>query len=157
MLVSQPHRQFHAGNPAPCLYQVGEPLSAFSSQVPKPMSLHHKTPWLILLNQIQFTGQGIITWLVTCLLCVCSAIHCKPSVCLFHQHMYPDEVRCSCLPIEPSWPSPLLCFPEVCFAGHTRDGSKQVMQHVLSSCNSLDQEQVVTCHYQHQLETWWGW
>ena len=45
------------------------------------------------------------------------------TACLCCQHMCSDEVRCGCLPIRPSWPSPLLHLPEVHIEGHTRVGS----------------------------------
>ena len=59
------------------------------------------------------TAWRYVTWLITCLLRVCSALYCEPSAGLSRQAVSSGEAGCSCLPDGPS-PTPLLlCRHEV--------------------------------------------
>ena len=78
------------------------------------LSLCHKPPWLILLSQILHgpevvpTAWRFVTWLITCLLCVCPAPYCKLSAGPSRQAVSSGVAGYSCLPDRPSpTPSPL--------------------------------------------------
>ena len=59
------------------------------------------------------TAWRCITWLIACLLHVCSAFYCKLSASLFCQAVSSGVAGCSCLPDGPSPTPPLLCPLEV--------------------------------------------
>ena len=75
--------------------------------------LCHKPPWLILLSQICSTAQRYVMWLITCLLCVCSALYCELSAGPSCQAVSSRVAGCSCLPDRPSPTPPLLHLHEV--------------------------------------------
>ena len=59
------------------------------------------------------TARRYVTWLITCLLRVCSALYCELSVGLSCQVVSSGVAGCSCLPDGPSSTPSLLCLHEV--------------------------------------------
>ena len=120
--TTRPWCQSHARPPSPCIYLCASPVHLPVCQYPwllwqflpkgNPVIMSW-TPMTYLIKPDTCTAWRYVTWLIMCLLCVCSALYCELSAGLSCQAVSSGVAGYSCLPAERSPIPPLLCLLEV--------------------------------------------